>query len=125
MKPRCYVIASEGICVCVSSSFISQLSLVYTTRFILNLENRPFSREVRENLEQSGNFLLFVSKSGKTNYLVSISFSLTIAMVVVLIVISKYKLYALFCEVISVVCIMYLPFYFIRNLAQGLVLIVS
>jgi len=57
-------------------------------------------------------FIQVKEKSGKTNYLGSKSFSLAIGMdfrkVVALIVVSKYELNALICEITSIMCITYL-----------------
>ena len=53
-----------------------------------------------------------MEKSRKTNYLVGISFSLPAGMVVhkviSLIVVGKWKLYALFCKISRYICITYL-----------------
>ena len=100
--------------------------LIFLSSFIRNLENlenRPFSQKVREKpgiVRKFSKLSIQVREKSRksqgkvreTNYLISISFSLTIGMVVrkvaVLIVVCKCDLYALLCEITSIMCITYL-----------------
>jgi len=84
------------------------------TRFTLDLESlehRPFLRKVREAWKNKGIFYNVYPSQGKVrwkNYLVSISFSLTISTVVrrvvALFVLSKFELQALLCGITSIMC---------------------
>ena len=80
-----------------------------------NLENRPFSQKSGKIWNSQGVFYNIhpsQEKSGKTNYFVSISLSITIGLVVrevvALFVVSKCEFFTKHCEKASIVCITYL-----------------